>query len=165
MERAERRFNGSLPLGNRCIRYYSYSGAWNWVHSARRPLNGLLYLPRVIVMMDNLVEWRLAGEPKYLEKTCPSATLSTTNPTCHTRARTRAAAVGSQRLTSWTMARPILGINIKSKLTVQYPDLLSAIRHILHSEDFPLPSLPGTLSVGDESYTECNGETRHCLLM
>jgi hypothetical protein len=28
-----------------------------------------------------LVEWRLAGEPKYSEKICPSATLSTTNPT------------------------------------------------------------------------------------
>jgi hypothetical protein len=29
-----------------------------------------------------LVEWRLAGETEmYSEKTCPSATLSTTNPT------------------------------------------------------------------------------------
>jgi hypothetical protein len=27
------------------------------------------------------VEWGLSGEPKYSEKTCPSATLSTTNPT------------------------------------------------------------------------------------
>jgi hypothetical protein len=36
----------------------SHSGGWspNWVHSARRPLNGLLYLPRVIVMVENLVE-------------------------------------------------------------------------------------------------------------
>jgi hypothetical protein len=42
----------------------SHSEAWssNWVHSARRPLNGLLYLSRVIMMMENLVEWRLAGE-------------------------------------------------------------------------------------------------------
>jgi hypothetical protein len=37
-----------------------------WVHSARRPLNGLLYLPRVIVMMENLVEKRLAGEAEVL---------------------------------------------------------------------------------------------------
>jgi hypothetical protein len=29
-----------------------------------------------------LVEWWLAGKPKYLEETCPSAALSTTNPTC-----------------------------------------------------------------------------------
>jgi hypothetical protein len=34
----------------------------NWVHSARRPLIGLLYLPWVIMMMENLVEWKLAGE-------------------------------------------------------------------------------------------------------
>jgi hypothetical protein len=33
-------------------------GGWsrNWAHSARRPLTGLLYLPRVIVRMENLVE-------------------------------------------------------------------------------------------------------------
>jgi hypothetical protein len=38
--------------------YYSYSGVWspNWVHSARRPVIGLLYLPQVIVRMENLVE-------------------------------------------------------------------------------------------------------------
>jgi hypothetical protein len=46
------------------------------------------------------------SKPKYSEKTCPDATLSTTNPTCQTRARTRAAAVGSQRLTASAMARP-----------------------------------------------------------
>jgi hypothetical protein len=40
------------------------------------------------------------GKPKYAEKTWPVAILSTTNPTCQTRARTRAAAVGSQRLTA-----------------------------------------------------------------
>jgi hypothetical protein len=37
----------------------SHSGGWspNWVHSARRPfILGLLYLPRVIVRMENLVE-------------------------------------------------------------------------------------------------------------
>jgi hypothetical protein len=28
------------------------------------------------------------GKPKYSEKTCPGAILSTTNPTCQTRART-----------------------------------------------------------------------------
>jgi hypothetical protein len=28
----------------------------SWVHSTRRPLNGLLYLLRVIVMLENLVE-------------------------------------------------------------------------------------------------------------
>jgi hypothetical protein len=40
------------------IFFNSHSGGWspNWVHSARRPLNGLLYLPRVIMMMENFVE-------------------------------------------------------------------------------------------------------------
>jgi hypothetical protein len=34
----------------------------NGVHSARRPPIGLLYLPRVLRRMENLVEWWLAGE-------------------------------------------------------------------------------------------------------
>jgi hypothetical protein len=46
------------------------------------------------------------GNRKYSEKTCPSATLSTTNHTCQTRARIQAAAVGNQRLTAWAMVRP-----------------------------------------------------------
>jgi hypothetical protein len=45
--------------------------------------SGLLYSPRwqMRVIVEQLVEWRLAGKPKYSEKTCPSAILSTTNPT------------------------------------------------------------------------------------
>jgi hypothetical protein len=34
-----------------------------------------------MAIVEKLVEWRLAGEPKYSEKTYPSTTLSTTNPT------------------------------------------------------------------------------------
>jgi hypothetical protein len=41
------------------------------VHSARRPLNGLLYLPWVIMMMENLVEWKLAGETEVLGDNLP----------------------------------------------------------------------------------------------
>jgi hypothetical protein len=41
----------------------------NWVHSALRPLIGLLYLPRVI-MMEELVEW-LAGETEVLGENLP----------------------------------------------------------------------------------------------
>jgi hypothetical protein len=44
-------------------------------------------------------------EQKYSEKTCPNATLSTTNPTWHW-ARTRAAAVESRRLTAWAVTEP-----------------------------------------------------------
>jgi hypothetical protein len=50
------------------------------------------------------------GSRSTRKKICPDATLSTTNPTCQTRARTRAAAVGSQRLNASAMARPILYI-------------------------------------------------------
>jgi hypothetical protein len=71
------------------------------------------------------------GKPKYSEKTCPDATLSTTNPTCQTRARTRAAAVGSQRLIASAMARPVIKLinnnHVREtiRLTMQY----SAFRH------------------------------------
>jgi hypothetical protein len=54
----------------------------SWVYSARQLLIGLLYLPRVIMMMESSwwnEDWQ--GKPKFSEKTCPSATLSTTNPT------------------------------------------------------------------------------------
>jgi hypothetical protein len=39
-----------------------------------------LYLPRVIVRMENLVEW-MAGETEVLGENLPRRTLSTTNPT------------------------------------------------------------------------------------
>jgi hypothetical protein len=46
------------------------------------------------------------GNRSTRRKPVPDATLSTTNRTCQTRARTRAAAVGSQRLTASVMTRP-----------------------------------------------------------
>jgi hypothetical protein len=67
-------------------------------HSARRPPIGLLYLPRVIMRMENLVEIWLAGETEVLGENYSSATLSTTNPTLRDRVRTRAVVVESQRL-------------------------------------------------------------------
>jgi hypothetical protein len=46
------------------------------VESILRPLGmsattGLLYLPRVIVMIENLVKWRLAGEIEVLGENLP----------------------------------------------------------------------------------------------
>jgi hypothetical protein len=67
-----------------------------------RPLTGLLYQPpddRRWWLWRNWWNEDWQGKPKYSEKTCFSATLSTTNPIW-------AAAVGSQRLTAWAMARP-----------------------------------------------------------
>jgi hypothetical protein len=40
----------------------------NWVHSARRPPIGLLYLPRVIMRVENLVERWLVGETEVLRE-------------------------------------------------------------------------------------------------
>jgi hypothetical protein len=47
-------------------------------------------------------------KPKYSEKTCPSALCPPQIPHDLTWDRTRAAAVGSQRLTAWAMARPFV---------------------------------------------------------
>jgi hypothetical protein len=91
--------------------FYLNIGGWSpyWVHSALWPLLAYCTCP------GWLWEWRswwndqfLQGKPKYSKNTCPDATLSTTNPTCQTRARTRAAAVGSKQLTASAMARPII---------------------------------------------------------
>jgi hypothetical protein len=93
----------------------SHSGRWSprWVHSARSPLNGLLYLPRVIMMMENLVEWKFAGETKVLGENLPLCPPQI--PLDQTRARTRVAAVGSQRLTAWAMERPKVAACISQK--------------------------------------------------
>jgi hypothetical protein len=42
-----------------------------WVHSARRPPIDLLYLPRVIMRMENLVEWWLVGQTEVLGENLP----------------------------------------------------------------------------------------------
>jgi hypothetical protein len=53
-------YNYHLKTANLLYRFSfnSHSGGWspNSVHSARRPFTGLLYLPRLIVRMENLVE-------------------------------------------------------------------------------------------------------------
>jgi hypothetical protein len=55
------------------------------------------------------VEWHCQGKTEQLgRKICPSATLSTTNPTWIDRAWTRASAVTGRRLTTWATARPTM---------------------------------------------------------
>jgi hypothetical protein len=44
----------------------------NWVHSALRPLIGLLCRPLVIMMMEKWVEW-LSGETEVLEENLPQS--------------------------------------------------------------------------------------------
>jgi hypothetical protein len=65
----------------------------------RRPLMGLLYQVWNTRWNENWQE-----KPKYSEKTCPSATLSTINATWYTWDQARAAGVGSRRLTAWATA-------------------------------------------------------------
>jgi hypothetical protein len=75
-------------------------------HSALRPLIGLLRQPRVIMMMEKLVEW-LAGETEVLGKNLPQCRFVHRKPHMLSgREPGRDAAVGSQRLTAWATARP-----------------------------------------------------------
>jgi hypothetical protein len=41
------------------------------VHSARQPLIGLLHLSRLIMRMENLVEWWLTGETEVIGENLP----------------------------------------------------------------------------------------------
>jgi hypothetical protein len=80
----------------------------NWVHSARRPLIGPLYLPLVIMKMENFVE---GGNRSCRRKPVPVQLCPPQMPLDQTRDRTRVAAVRS-RLELWR--GPILGLSIYS---------------------------------------------------
>jgi hypothetical protein len=89
--------------------FNSHSGGWSpsWVHSARRPLNGLLYLPRVIMMMENFGGMKIGkGNRRTRRKPAPASLNLPQIPLDQTRVWTRAAAVGSQLLIAWAMAAP-----------------------------------------------------------
>jgi hypothetical protein len=61
------------------------------------------------VIVEQFVEWRLAGETEVLGENLPQRHFVHHKiPYDQTRARTRAAVVGSQRLTAWAMTRPQL---------------------------------------------------------
>jgi hypothetical protein len=90
-----------LPV---CIIFFYFNlhsgGGWspNWVHSARRPLTGLLYLPRVIVRMEKIGGMNGRGNRSTRRKPAPTSLRPPQIPLDQTRDWTRAAAVGSQRL-------------------------------------------------------------------
>jgi hypothetical protein len=114
--------------------FYLHSGGWSphWVHSARRPfILGLLYLPRVIVRTENLVEWIGRGNRSTRRKPARAPLCPPQIPLDQTRARTRAAAVGSQRLTAWAMARPV---RLFACWMYAYPAL--PVMYILHNDNF-----------------------------
>jgi hypothetical protein len=84
-------------------------GEVRWVHLVRRPLTGLLYLPRTIDDECGAVGGMRIGRGNQSTRRKPAqAPLYATQIPHHlTWDRTRVAAVGSQRLTSWAMARPL----------------------------------------------------------
>jgi hypothetical protein len=59
---------------------YIVGGGVNWLHSALRPPISLFCQPRMITIMEKLVEW-LAGETEVLRENLPQCWVSTTNPT------------------------------------------------------------------------------------
>jgi hypothetical protein len=69
--------------------------------------NGLLCQPRLIMMMEKLVEW-LAGETELLGENLPQCHFVHHKPHMVPGREPRPAAVGSQRLTAWATARPLL---------------------------------------------------------
>jgi hypothetical protein len=53
---------------------------WDYI-SELLPLTDILFIPHVMWVWRTMVEWYWQGKSKELgERTCPSATLSTTNP-------------------------------------------------------------------------------------
>jgi hypothetical protein len=60
----------------------------------------------MVVIVEQLVEWRLEGETEVLGEIPPQHHF--VHHKDQTRARSRAAAVGSQQLTAWVMERPRL---------------------------------------------------------
>jgi hypothetical protein len=84
----------------------SMSAGWDYA-SGLRPLTGLLLIPQTIYEY---------GEPRRNDidrenlrtrrKTCPIATLSTTNPTRTDLGTNQTSAVTGRRLTAWPIARP-----------------------------------------------------------
>jgi hypothetical protein len=60
----------------------------------------------MMVIVEQLVEWKLVGETEVLGKNLPQRYF-VHNKSHMAPARTLVAAVGSQRLTAWAMSRPV----------------------------------------------------------
>jgi hypothetical protein len=85
--------------------FFFNSGLWGYWHCGHSwPI-----VPASGDSKDDCGEADWQGKPKFSEKTCPSATFVHHKiPHDQTPVWTRAAAVGSRRLTAWAMARPTI---------------------------------------------------------
>jgi hypothetical protein len=83
--------------------------AWDWVHLVRRPLFGLLYQPRMIDDESGEVGWMRTdrGNRSTQRKYAPVPLCPSQNPHDLTSNGTRAATMGSRRLTALAMVRPL----------------------------------------------------------
>jgi hypothetical protein len=111
--------NNERVTGPNNYLFNSLSGGWSPTGSTRHGGHWLAYcsLPWAIMMMENLVEWRLAEETEILEENPPQRLCPPQIPLDQTRDQTRAAAVGSQWLTVWATARPwVLITSIRTKI-------------------------------------------------
>jgi hypothetical protein len=81
---------------------------WDWVHLARRPLIGLLYEHQMIDYECGALGGMRIGRGNRSTRRKPAPVPLFPPQILHDLAwaRTRAAAVGSRRLTAWAMARP-----------------------------------------------------------
>jgi hypothetical protein len=90
--------------------FFSLMG-WDWVHLVLRPLFGLLYQPRMIDVDCGATGGMRVGRGNRSTRRKPTPVPLSPPQIPHdlTRARTRADAVGSRRLTAWAMARSTWG--------------------------------------------------------
>jgi hypothetical protein len=89
------------------ITHFLFRGVgWDWVLLVRRPLIGLLYQPRMIDEYGAFDGMKIGrGNRSTRRKPAPLSLFSPQIPYYLTWDRTRAAAVGNWRLTSWSMAQ------------------------------------------------------------
>jgi hypothetical protein len=116
-----------IPQFSLSTQYYYYYYYW-WCGTkslGTAATSGLLNKPQMIDEDDFWSNWwneDWQGKPKYSEKTCPSATLSTTKShMTRPGLEPRTAAVGSQRLTAWAMARAFYSV---TEIVLLWPILL-----------------------------------------
>jgi hypothetical protein len=81
---------------------------WDWVRLVRRPLTGILYQPRMIDDECRAVSGIRIGRRNRNTRRKPAQVSLCSPQIPHDLTWARTAAVGSQRLTAWAMARPLL---------------------------------------------------------